>query len=196
MISTQQLYFKRIFDLTIVLLSIPILILPILLLTLMASFDTKEWGIFRQQRIGQHGLPFQIYKIKTLAVGTGGRSHRGNSPSSFGCFLQRSKLNELPQLFNVLKGDMSLVGPRPDVMGFADELQGTDRIILNVKPGITGPASLKYRNEEALLTLQKNREHYNRTIIWVDKVKINRNYVQNYTFYLDLVTILKSIHYK
>ncbi|MFD1014628.1 sugar transferase [Winogradskyella rapida] len=193
MITTPQRYFKRLFDLVIVILSIPFILFPVLLLTLIAMIDTREWGIFSQQRIGQHGLPFKIYKIKTLAVRTGIGGTRENGPSSYGHFLRRSKLNELPQLYNVLKGDMSLVGPRPDLPGFADALKGKDQIILKVKPGLTGLASLKYRHEDDILARQPNPEEYNRTIIWVDKVKINRNYIQNYTFYLDLSILLKSI---
>ena len=88
---------------------------------------------------------------------------------------------------------MSLVGPRPDIIGFADELKGEDRIILKIKPGITGPATIKYRDEESILANQHNPEIYNRTIIWVDKVEINKKYVQNWSFYLDLNFILKSI---
>ena len=88
---------------------------------------------------------------------------------------------------------MSFVGPRPDLKGFADELKGEDRIVLLVKPGVTGPATLKYKDEERVLERQTNPEHYNRTIIWVDKVKINKKYVENYSFYLDLTLILKSI---
>ena len=88
---------------------------------------------------------------------------------------------------------MSFVGPRPDIQGFADELSDDDRIVLLVKPGVTGEATLKYKDEEKVLERQKDPEHYNRTIIWVDKVKINKNYVMNYSFYLDLKLIFKSI---
>jgi lipopolysaccharide/colanic/teichoic acid biosynthesis glycosyltransferase len=114
------------------------------------------------------------------------------SATQLGKFLRRTKLDELPQIFNVLKGDMSFVGPRPDLQGFADDLEGDDRKILIVKPGITGPATLKYKDEERVLERQKDPEHYNRTIIWVDKVKINKKYVENYSFYLDLKFIIKS----
>ena len=94
--------------------------------------------------------------------------------------IRRYKLDELPQLFNVILGQMSFVGPRPDLFGFADVLQGEDRIILKVKPGITGPATLKYRHEEALLSQQDDPEAYNRLVIWKDKVEINKHYVQNW----------------
>lgn len=109
-------------------------------------------------------------------------------------FLSRTKLDELPQLFNVLFGHMSFVGPRPDVPGFADVLTGDDRVILNVKPGVTGPATLKYKNEEQLLVRYSDPETYNRTIIWADKVEINRKYVQNWSFFLDLTYILQSAY--
>ncbi|HET8886978.1 MAG TPA: sugar transferase [Salinimicrobium sp.] len=78
-----------------------------------------------------------------------------------------------PQLYNVLIGNMSFVGPRPDVPGFADKLQGKDREILQLRPGITGPATLQFKNEEALLTVQANPEHYNQTVIWPEKVRLN-----------------------
>ncbi|MBF8150964.1 sugar transferase [Winogradskyella sp. F6397] len=193
MISKTQLKVKRIFDVAVVLVFLPLLIIPILLLVLIATIDTKQWGIYSQLRVGQYGKLFRIYKLRTLADGAHQLGQLDHLASSMGRFLRQSKLNELPQLFNVLIGDMSLVGPRPDLQGFADELKGEDRIILKVKPGITGPASLKYRHEEQLLAVRKDPEHYNRTIIWADKVKINKNYVQNYSFYLDLTLILKSI---
>jgi len=93
----------------------------------------------------------------------------------------------------VLIGDMSFVGPRPDIKGFADKLEGEDKIILGIKPGVTGPATIKYRDEEAILALQDDPENYNRTIIWKDKVEINKMYIKDWSFYLDLKYIFKSI---
>lgn len=193
MITKRQLRIKRIFDILLVLLLLPILLIPIVLLVIIASIDTKKYGVFSQKRVGQHGKLFKIYKIRTLKEGIHRLGHLDKSATSFGKFLRKTKLDELPQLFNVLKGDMSFVGPRPDIQGFADELVGDDRIVLLVKPGVTGEATLKYRDEEKVLERQKDPEHYNRTIIWVDKVKINKNYVMNYSFYLDLKLIFKSI---
>ncbi|WP_179351878.1 sugar transferase [Winogradskyella vidalii] len=192
MISTTQLRIKRIFDVILVLLLLPLLITPIILLILIATIDTQQWGVFSQCRVGQYGKLFKIYKIRTLKDSIHPTRAIVTKMSSIGKYLSKSKLNEWPQLFNVLLGDMSFVGPRPDLKGFADELKGEDRIILKVKPGITGPATLKYKNEESILAKQKDPVFYNRTIIWVDKVKINKNYVQNYSFYLDLILILKS----
>lgn len=192
MITKTQLQVKRIFDVVLVVVFLPLLIIPLLILIVLATIDTKKFGIFSQYRVGQHGKLFKIYKIRTLKDGIHQLGRLEQFASAMGKFLRQTKLDELPQLYNVLIGDMSFVGPRPDLQGFADELKGDDRIILKVKPGITGPATLKYRNEERVLERQKDAEHYNRTIIWVDKVKINKKYVQNYSFYLDLALILKS----
>ncbi|WP_179376481.1 sugar transferase [Winogradskyella wichelsiae] len=193
MITSVQLAVKRVFDVSVVLLLLPVLFIFIAVLVLIATMDNKQWGVYTQQRIGQYGKPFKIYKIRTLKDGNHKLGHLNTHASWIGAFFRKTKLNELPQLFNVLKGDMSFVGPRPDIPGFADGLTGDDRIILNVKPGITGPASLKYINEEDLLAKHKSPETYNKSVIWPDKVKINKNYVLNYSFYLDLRLILKSI---
>ncbi|MGM0760450.1 MAG: sugar transferase, partial [Thermodesulfobacteriota bacterium] len=103
------------------------------------------------------------------------------------------KIDALPQLINALKGDMSFVGPRPDVPGYADLLEGEDRVILSVRPGITGPATLHYRDEEALLAEQDDPEAYNRDVIWPDKVRLNREYVENWSFRKDLQYIWQTV---
>ncbi|WP_298894566.1 sugar transferase [uncultured Psychroserpens sp.] len=193
MIGRKQLLAKRIFDLILSIFLLPILIIPIILLVLMSTLDTRQYGIFSQWRVGQHGRLFKIYKLRTLKQEKHELGHLDKSATRLGKILRHTKLDELPQLFNVLKGDMSFVGPRPDIQGFADELTGDDRIILKVKPGITGPATLKYKDEEDILSQQLDPETYNRTIIWVDKVEINKKYVQNWSFYLDLTFIIKSI---
>jgi lipopolysaccharide/colanic/teichoic acid biosynthesis glycosyltransferase len=138
--------------------------------------------LFTQTRIGYNGIPFTIYKIKTF-------TEDGTKPTFFGSILRKAKLDELPQLYNLIKGDMVLVGPRPDLPGYADELQGEDLIILKVKPGITGLASLKYRNEEVVLAKQKNPQQYNDKIIWPDKVRINKWYIQHRTIVMDLIIL-------
>ncbi len=193
MISENQIRYKRIFDFLLSLLLIPFAIIPMLIFVIIATIDTGQNGIFIQDRVGQHARVFKIFKIRTLKIGKHSLGHLDKHATVFGKFLRKYKLDELPQLFNVLFGDMSFVGPRPDVVGFADELEGEDRIILKIKPGVTGPATIKYKDEEALLALQDDPEKYNRTIIWKDKVEINKKYVQNWSFYLDLKCILKSI---
>ncbi|WCO02511.1 sugar transferase [Psychroserpens ponticola] len=184
---------KRFFDLVLAILLIPVLIIPIMFFVVIASISTRQFGLFLQKRVGQHGKLFDIYKIRTLRKGKHVLGHLDLSATRFGKFLRHYKLDELPQIFNVLIGNMGFVGPRPDVIGFADKLENEDRIILKVKPGITGPATLKYKDEETILSQQLDPETYNRTIIWPDKVKINKKYIENYSFSLDLNFILNSI---
>ena len=177
---------KRIFDLLLALILLPYLFYPIVILVILSSLDTKSFGFFTQDRIGQYGKVFKIFKIRTIKKGE-------TKPTSLGRLLRRFKLDELPQLFNVLIGNMSFVGPRPDVQGFANELKGEDRIILDVKPGITGPASIYFKNEEELLSKKENPEKYNREVIWKKKIEINKAYVRNYSFTQDLIYLFKTI---
>lgn len=114
-------------------------------------------------------------------------------PNTWGRFLRKTKIDELPQIINIINGEMTWVGPRPDIPGYADQLIGEDRIILTVKPGITGLASLKYRNEEALLKQQQKPLQYNDEIIWPDKVRINKWYVKNKSFWLDCIIVFYTI---
>ncbi|WP_240472242.1 sugar transferase [Mangrovimonas xylaniphaga] len=192
MLSTSQKILKRSFDLMLSALLLPVFILPIILLVLLASWDTRQWGVFSQQRVGQYGSLFPIYKIRSLRGGNHVLGHLEQYASPFGRWLRRHKLDEWPQLFNVLFGHMSFVGPRPDVEGFADLLEGEDRVVLEVKPGITGPATLKYANEDVLLSQQIDPEAYNVSVIWPDKVKINKKYVHNWHFFVDLTYIFQS----
>lgn len=110
-----------------------------------------------------------------------------------GEFLRRWKLDEIPQLWNVLLGEMSFVGPRPDVQGYADKLKGDDRKILELRPGITGPATLKYRNEEEILAQQKDPDRYNDEVIFPDKVNINKQYLKEISFVKDIKYIIQTI---
>ena len=158
----------------------------LLLVIAITAIDTQSNGFFTQVRIGQYGKPFLIYKLRTLHAKT-------NKSSLLGRMLRKTKLDEFPQLLNILKGQMTFVGPRPDVSGFADELVGADRIVLNLKPGITGLASLKYRNEEHILSQQTNPQHYNDEVIWPYKVRINKWYVQNRTLLIDLQIIFYTL---
>ncbi|WP_435412207.1 sugar transferase [Psychroserpens mesophilus] len=193
MITKTQLRVKRSFDLLLSILLIPVLIIPIVLFVVIATIETGQFGLFLQKRVGQNGKLFHIYKIRTLRKEKHVLGQLDLSATRFGKWLRRYKLDELPQIFNVLFGTMGFVGPRPDIPGFADQLKGDDQIILKVKPGITGPATLKYKDEERILAQQLDPETYNRTIIWPDKVKLNKKYIENYSFSLDLNFILKSI---
>ncbi|MFT5237314.1 MAG: lipopolysaccharide/colanic/teichoic acid biosynthesis glycosyltransferase, partial [Flavobacteriaceae bacterium] len=113
--------------------------------------------------------------------------------TKFGRWLRSNKLDELPQIFNVLTGNMSLIGPRPDVAGYADRLEGDDRIILSVKPGITGPATIKYRNEDQLLLQQEDSKSFNDEVIWPDKIIINKNYIKNWSLRKDIGYLFASL---
>lgn len=159
--------------------------------------ETGKSGFFFQTRVGRGGRPFRIVKMRTMRdVPSGGTvvtTTRDPRITNTGRFLRKYKIDELPQLWNVLVGDMSVVGPRPDVVGFADRLSGEDRVILTVRPGITGPATLKYREEEELLSREPDPERYNREVVYPDKVRLNRAYVCNYTFLRDLAYVLATV---
>jgi len=152
--------------------------------------------IFKQKRVGQHGRLFIMYKFRSMTMHHSGSSVSVQGESRItplGAKLRKYKLDELPELWNVLIGDMSFVGPRPDVPGYADKLEGDNRRMLLLKPGITGPASLKYRNEEELLTQQENPQKYNDEVLFPDKVRINIEYLDNWSFWNDIKIIIYTI---
>ncbi len=195
MLTKKQQLAKRLFDIVVALIGISVFLLPIVCLILMATVTIGEFGLFSQQRVGQYAKLFTMYKIKTMKSNTTGDTNTIVDDLTipwFAKLLRRTKLDELPQLFNVLTGNMSLVGPRPDIIGYADKLTGEDKIILSVKPGITGPATLKFRNEEDILRQQPNPKEYNDTVIWKEKVRINKDYIQNWSFLGDIKYIFKT----
>ncbi len=152
--------------------------------------------IFTQKRVGKNGRLFTMYKFRSMEVAHSGSSIsvKGESRiTPLGAVLRKYKLDELPELWNVLLGDMSFVGPRPDVPGYADKLIGKDREVLRLRPGITGPASLKYRNEEELLAEQDDPLKYNNEVIFPDKVRINLNYMKHWSFRLDIKIIIYTV---
>ncbi len=151
--------------------------------------------IFRQRRVGKDGRLFTMYKFRSMTVGHGGSSVSVAGESRItplGAKLRRYKLDELPELWNVLCGDMSFVGPRPDVPGYADRLTGDDREMLRLRPGITGPASMKYRDEEELLASQADPQRYNDEVIFPDKVRLNRYYL-HHSFFTDIRMIVCTV---
>lgn len=189
---------KRAFDFIISLAGV-LSIFPILIVLVLLIKVTSKGAVFYQQdRVGLGGKVFKLLKFRTMVINAdklGSSVTVKDDPriTPVGIFLRKFKLDELPQLINVLKGDMSLVGPRPDVLGFADKLQGENRIILTVRPGITGSATLKYRNEEEILAKQENPDKYNSDVIYPDKVRLNREYAQNINFFRDMKYILMTI---
>ncbi|MBC7640976.1 MAG: sugar transferase [Flavobacterium sp.] len=177
---------KRIFDIFFSFLAILFSGIFILIFWIFASIDTRSNGLFVQKRIGQFGKIFKIFKLKSI-------QNNSVEISKFGKFLRKSKIDELPQLWNVLIGEMSIVGFRPDIEGYYDKLSDQNRKILDLKPGLTSLASIKYADEDDILANQKNPLQYNDEIIFPDKVKMNLEYVYNQSFVLDLKIIYKTI---
>ena len=188
---------KRSFDLLFSLSGL-ILLWPVILISVpIARRSTGASGIFKQCRIGRHGKSFVVYKLRTMSPDIVGSSTVTTVDdlrvTRFGAFLRRTKIDELPQLWNVIKGDMSLVGPRPDVAGYADNLIGEARRILLLRPGITGPATLKYSDEETLLAESDNPERYNAEVIFPDKTKLNLEYYDTWSLFNDISLIFMTI---
>lgn len=186
---------KSLFDYILALLISPIIIPLIILLVVFSSFDTRAFGLFRQNRVGKNGTLFQIWKIRSMRgnYDVDVTTNQSHEITNFGQFIRRTHLDELPQLINILKGEMSFVGPRPDVPGYADQLKGEDRIILSVKPGITGPAQLAFKNEEEILNKKTNPLLYNDEVLWPQKIRMNKEYVQKQSFLTDLLYICKTL---
>ncbi len=180
------MFVKRIFDVVFSLIILLSLSWLLVVCYLLASIETCSNGVFVQKRVGQFGKFFWIYKLKTM--------HPKTQKIGFlGQLFRKYKIDELPQFYNVLLGDMSVVGPRPDVPGYYDCLQGNDRRLLELKPGITSEASIKYKNEDALLAEQTNPLAYNDQVIFPDKVRMNLEYYEHQSFIRDLKIILKTV---
>jgi len=196
-LKPHQVFIKRILDITLSFLGLILSFVFLGILLLLSSIDTKSFGLIAQKRIGRSARPFKLLKFKTMRDTDEPQNYITtiNDPriTKFGRILRKTKLDELPQLWNVLVGDMSFVGPRPDVPGYADQLQGEDRMILSVRPGITGPASLAFKDEEETLAQQKNPKQYNDDVIWPRKIEINKTYIKNYSFLNDVKIIVKTI---
>lgn len=191
------MWLKFIFDRVVSFIGLLILSPVLLVVAILIRVKMPEGPVlFRQTRVGQGGRLFTMYKFRSMTVG-----HDGSSVSvagdaritPLGEKLRRYKLDELPELWNVLIGDMSFVGPRPDVPGYADALTGDDREVLKLRPGITGPASLKYRDEEELLATVEDPQRYNDEVIFPDKVRLNRYYLHHYSFWVDLMMIFATV---
>lgn len=153
---------KRVFDVVFALFLLGLLFWLIIISIIIAAIDTHSNGVFIQERIGQFGNKFKIYKIQTIRESI---SLEVISISKTGQFLRKFRIDELPQLINVLKGDMSIVGPRPDVSDYYDVLEGENRKLLELKPGLTSMVALKYSNEDEILKKQTDPLVYNDTFI-------------------------------
>lgn len=167
---------------------------PVLILLSIMIWISMGWPvIFSQYRIGQNGKVFKLHKFRSMrrvASNTSVAAREQMRITKLGKILRKYKLDELPELWNIIRGDMSFVGPRPDVPGYADKLEGDDRIILELKPGLTGAASLKYIHEEEILSKQEDPQKYNDEVIFPDKVNVNKLYMEKWTLWLDIKLIL------
>ena len=194
MIMIIKYIFDRIFSMILLVVLSPFILV---LYVLHKIKMPKGRFLYRQVRIGKDGKPFRIFKIRTLADD----SEQGGSVTvagderilPFGRWLRESKVDTFLELINILIGDMSFVGPRPDVPGYADTLEGDDRVILKMRPGLTGPASIKYRHEDRILAQQANPQRYNDEDIWPDKVKINKEYYKNWSVWKDVAILWQTV---
>lgn len=187
---------KRLFDIFASIIGLIILLPVLIIIALVIRINMKKPVFYCQERIGKNGQPFIIYKFRTMVL-----DHQGDTITlsgekritSLGSKLRRYKLDELPELWNILKGDMSFVGPRPDVSEYVNQLTDQEKIIIKIRPGLTSTASLKYYNEEEIVASQPDPQRYYKEIIWPDKVRMNIDYCKTRTFFGDLRIILKTI---
>ena len=199
------MWFKWLFDRFVALIGLVVLSPVLLVVAVLVAVMTPGGPvIFSQKRVGKDGKLFTIRKFRTMTANHGGSSVSVAGESritTLGAKLRHYKLDELPELWNVLKGDMSFVGPRPDVPGYADQLKGEDREVLKLRPGITGPATLKYRDEEDLLARvvkegidgYTDPVKYNDEVIFPDKVRLNRFYLNHYSFWSDIKMLFATV---
>jgi lipopolysaccharide/colanic/teichoic acid biosynthesis glycosyltransferase len=196
-LSSRDQIVKRLFDVLFSALGLLACWPVILVCWIIAATETRSNGFFIQDRVGRFGKSIKVIKIKTMYPAAHGMSSitalNRHAITRSGRIFRKYKLDELPQLLNVLVGHMSFVGPRPDVRGYADQLRGRDRVILLMRPGITGPASIKYRDEDTLLTAVADPDAYNAGVIWPEKVRLNKEYYFNYSLWSDIRYILKTV---
>jgi lipopolysaccharide/colanic/teichoic acid biosynthesis glycosyltransferase len=192
-------WFKCIFDFVVSILGILVLLPVFLVISFLIKLDSKGPIIFKQVRVGQGGNEFEIYKFRTMVINAeklGKQITVGRDPriTRVGYFLRKFKLDELPQLFNILKGDMSFVGPRPEVPLYTKLYNEEQKKVLTVKPGITDYASIKYRNENELLAKSNNPEKTYIEEIMPDKIKLNLKYIKEQSLWLDIKIIIMTIY--
>ena len=189
---------KRLFDIIFSFIGIVFLFPVFIIVSILIKIDSSGPVFFLQERVGLHGKLFKIIKFRSM------KTNHNNSLTvtlendkritTIGKILRKYKIDEIPELINVLVGDMSFVGPRPDVPGYADLLKGNNRNILKLRPGITSRASIKYANEEQLLLDQQDPIAYNNDVIFPDKVKMNLNYYENNNIWIDIKIIFATLY--
>ena len=188
---------KRLFDIVASGLGLIVLSPLVLILAIWIKLDSKGPVFYRQVRVGYKNKDFRIFKFRSMRVGAdkgslvtiGGRDPR---VTKSGYWIRKFKLDELPQLINVFSGDMSLVGPRPEVRHYVDYWTSEQMHVLDVRPGITDPASIKFRNENELMEKAEDPEKYYIEVIMQEKIKLYLEYVQKHSFFYDLGLIFKT----
>lgn len=189
---------KRLFDITASFFGIIILSPLLIFIGLWVGLSSKGGVFYKQIRVGKNNKDFKLYKFRSMRVNSDKQGFltvgsKDSRITKAGYFIRKYKIDELPQLFNVLKGDMSFVGPRPEVRRYVDLYSKEQMKVLSVRPGITDPASIKYRNENDILSSQSNPEEYYIQHIMPDKLKINIDYINTQTFIKDIKIIFQTI---
>lgn len=188
---------KRFFDIIASGCGLLVLSPIFLIMAIWIKLDSKGPVFYRQVRVGRHNKDFRIFKFRSMRVGAdkgslvtiGGRDPR---ITRSGYFIRKYKLDEFPQLINVFKGEMSLVGPRPEVRHYVDYWTSEQMHVLDVRPGITDPASIKFRNENELMEKVENPEDYYINVIMQEKIRLYLEYVQNVSFWHDIRLVLQT----
>lgn len=189
---------KRLFDIVFSFVGIVILSPVLVIISLVVALSSKGGAFYKQKRVGKGNKDFTLYKFRSMRVDSDKQSlitigNKDSRVTPIGYYLRKYKIDELPQLFNVLKGDMSFVGPRPEVRYYVDMYTDKQKQVLNVRPGITDPASITFRNENELLAQQPNPKQYYITSIMPEKLRINLEYINNRSFFKDIKIILQTI---
>ena len=189
---------KRSFDVVFSLLSLMMLAPVLLIIAIIIKLDSKGSTLFIQPRVGKNNKDFNIFKFRTMYVESDkkGLLTLGNHDSRItkvGYFLRRYKIDEFPQLLNILIGHMSFVGPRPELRKYVNYYKEDDMIIFSVRPGITGLASIEYRNEVELLKAADDPEQYFVHTIIPEKLKLNKRYIKNKNFFFDLKLMIITV---
>jgi lipopolysaccharide/colanic/teichoic acid biosynthesis glycosyltransferase len=193
-----RLYFKRVFDLIAAFIGLVLLSPILLVISLWIKFSSKGPLFYSQKRVGKEFKEFDIYKFRSMVVDAdkiGPSVTSGDDPriTEVGKFIRKTKIDELPQLLNVLKGDMSLVGPRPEVMKFVEKKRDEYKKVLSVRPGITDNAAIEFRDEETIMNQYEDKEKAYLDIILPKKIKLYYNYIDDITFLNDIKLILKTL---
>lgn len=189
---------KRSFDIVFSLLGLILLVPLLLIIAFLIKSESKGPIFFRQSRVGENNVDFKIFKFRTMYIGSDKKGlltvgDRDPRVTKVGFFLRKYKLDELPQLINVLLGHMSFVGPRPEVRHYVNYYSESDLNILSVKPGITDYASIYFRNEVELLKASNDPENYYIDVILPKKITLNKKYIENKNLLIDIKIILKTL---